>query len=279
MTIEAKIVADSISPKGIRLTTLSLTYPRFIHAEFMTHRMFSRNASSSRAMPIEKIINQVEQNPAIPIRWGKNQKGMQAREDVDEETMNLAIGYWLEVRDAVVSYARKLAELKIHKEIVNRILEPFHHIKTVCTATDFENFYNLRIHNDAQAEIRELASKMLEAQNASNPVEVRYHEWHLPFIMQEEHKKYNLHDLIKASAARCARVSYQNHDGSNPDIEKDIILHDDLLEAMHMSPFEHQAIPALDPEKYYGNLKGWIQYRKNISGENRNSYPLLLKTK
>ena len=154
MTITAKIIADSISPAGARLTTLQLRYPRFIHAEFMTHRMFSRNASSSRAIPVERLIQDVLDDPAMPVFWGKNQPGMQAREDhhalVGGEGVS---GYdhfddsitreaaWLISRGIAIQHAREFAKAGYHKQIVNRLLEPFSHINVVVTATEWENFF------------------------------------------------------------------------------------------------------------------------------------------
>ena len=65
--IKAKIIADSINSKRCRLTSWVLEYPRFIHAEIMIHRVFSRNAASSRAIPTEKIIQNIIDDPAMPV--------------------------------------------------------------------------------------------------------------------------------------------------------------------------------------------------------------------
>lgn len=271
--IEAKIIADSISQTNARLTTFQLVYPRMVHAELMTHRVFSRNASSSRAIPVAKIIQQVIDNPAMPVYWGKNQKGMQAREELTGEALEQAKQIWLAARDAAVVEARKLVEIDLHKQIANRILEPWHHIHVVVTATDFDNFFNLRCDPDAQPEIKILAEKMRDLYFANKPIELALGMWHLPYVTQQPIQlPVDDQSLLKASVARCARVSYMTHDNQEPMLEKDIALHDQLLSSKHLSPFEHQATPNLDPSTYSGNLRGWIQYRKTIKNENRTDY-------
>ena len=281
MTIEAKIIADSITEDGNRLTTMQLMYPRFIHSEFMTHRVFSRNASSSRAIPIAKMIQSVRDNPAMPIHWGKNQPGMQARKEIDFPT--LAQDIWKYASELAVDRAYELKDLDIHKQIVNRLLEPFQYIKVIVTATEWDNFFKLRCHEDAQPEMYELARVMKEAMEESTPKLLKHGEWHLPYVdfPGPRGKELSLEKAIKCSVARCARVSYLNHDNSNPNIEKDIALADKLLEAGHMSPFEHQATPmdfakdtyALAWEKgvthkdrkdnfWSGNFRGFLQYRQ-----------------
>jgi len=285
--IAAKVIAHSIA-NDIPLITMELNYPRFIHSEFMTHRMFSRNASSSRAIPVEKVIEQVRNSPAMPIHWGKNQPGMQAREVLDNGKV-----WWESASLSAIQEATYLYQRGYHKQIVNRVLEPFQWIKVIVTATEWDNFFNLRLHPDAQPEIQELARCMRKAVDSSTPQELKPGEWHLPYINEDEicmaqvgySEPYciNLDDLIKCSVARCARVSYNNHDNSSPDIEKDIALADKLLEAGHMSPLEHQLTPMLsskltdfnldnlekgvthvDRERnlWSGNVRGYIQYRQ-----------------
>lgn len=273
MTIEAKIIADSVSPTNARLTTFQLVYPRMVHAELMTHRVFSRNASSSRAIPVKKIIQQVIDNPAMPVYWGKNQKGMQARQELTPEEIEQAKEIWLRGRDKAVEQARQLVDLGVHKQIANRILEPWHHIHVVVTATDFDNFFSLRCHPDAQPEIKVLAEQMRDLFFESEPVELALGMWHLPYVSsQPMYLPTGDKSLLKASTARCARVSYMTHDNKEPTLEKDVGLHDQLLRDVHMSPFEHPATPNVDPNAYSGNFKGWIQYRKTIKGECFNNY-------
>ena len=181
--ISAKVIADSIhSETGTRITTFELVYPRFIHSEFMTHRIFNRNASSSRAIPTTKLIEQVRSNPVFPSHWGKNQKGMQAAEELSEDARMDAILVWTKASESAAIYAEQLRRGQVHKQIVNRILEPFTHIRVVVTSTSWVNFYGLRDHKDAQPEIRELAQAMKKAHEESQPTKLQWGEWHLPYI-------------------------------------------------------------------------------------------------
>jgi thymidylate synthase ThyX len=259
---------------------MQLKYPRFIHAEFMTHRMFSRNASSSRAIPVERVIKALQEDPALPVYWGLNQKGMQARREVDLEIIPDIEKDWLLARDIMITVAKNLIEkYKLHKQIVNRVLEPWAHIYTVVTATEWENFFNLRRHPDAQPEMKVLADRMWEALESSTPRELAHGQWHLPYVLPEDYvkaeerrgtcKDEGLLDLVKVSTARCARVSYRTHDGLTPKFEEDIHLHDELLKNGHLSPFEHPATPLLveTGSLFCGNFRGWRQYRKTIAGE------------
>ena len=284
--ITAKIIADSIA-NNVRLTTIELNYPRFIHSEFMTHRQFSRNASSSRAIPIEKMLEQVQQNPAMPIHWGKNQPGMQAREEI--EYIDTAKYRWTLAAEQSIIYAAKLNSMGLHKQVVNRLLEPFQYIKVIVTATEYANFFSLRLHPDAQPEMCALAKAMKDAMDNSIPEELEHGEWHLPYISNDDwcgfsFGNYTIEDLIKFSVARCARVSYLNHDSSAPDVEKDSSLYDRLLKDGHMSPFEHIATPMayihytsceqrwekgvthtdIMSRQWSGNFRGWLQYRQMI---------------
>lgn len=284
MTIEVSIVADSLSEAGHRLTTFSLKYPRFIHAEFMTHRIFSRNASSSRAIPVEKMISWVNEDPAMPTSWGMNQPGMQADKELPKKVQVDASLMWLIARDNCVNHTRNLVSWKVHKQVANRILEPWHHISVVCTATDFENFFDLRIDSAAQPEIRDLAVAMAEEYFTSTPREAPNYAYHTPYVDKED-VELVLEDygmelsfvLNKLSVARCARVSYLNHEGKRPEVEKDIGLHDMLLSDRHMSPFEHVARPVSpsDKDTPTGNFTGWVQYRKEL--ERHSEKPVYLK--
>lgn len=282
MTISAKIIADSISPAGKRLTTLQLCYPRFIHAEFMTHRVFSRNASSSRAIPIAKMIEQVRTNPAMPIHWGKNQAGMQAGEELVGRQRELAIAEWMMAAENAADTAEHMASLGLHKQVANRILEPFQHIHVIVTATEWGNFFALRLHKDADPNMHELARVMSEAMADSKPESLEIGEWHLPYVGSDDwgylseicESTESILDLAKKiSAARCCRVSYLKHDGTQASIEEELALCDRLAGAIpiHASPFEHQATP--DDMKHglvwksphlHGNFVGWIQHRKLI---------------
>lgn len=267
--IQAKIIEDSVNPSGVRLTTFVLTYPRFIHSEFMTHRMFSRNASSSRAIPVKKSIQMVVSEPVIPLAFTKNKPGMQGGEALSGEAHEKAVEIWLKARDAMVDFANQLADLEVHKQYANRLLEPFAHITVVCSATDYDNFYALRCHEMAQPEIHALADLMYEASLASVPVQRLGGEMHLPFVSDEERQSLSNELVIKMSVARCARVSYLNHDGKKPTLEEDLALYNRLVGSapIHASPAEHQAI-ARNYDGHSGNFRGWTQYRKLLSNEN-----------
>jgi thymidylate synthase ThyX len=264
--ITATVIAHSKCIKGKEIISLQLHYPKFIHSEFMTHRVFSRNASSSRAIPFDKFVTDVERDPAMPIHWGKNQPGMQAREEVDENIKQRAIKIWNQARDEAVWHADNLAALGVHKQIVNRLLEPFYHINVLVTATEWDNFFQLRAHEDAQPEMKELALVMQDTIKASTPNLLEKGQWHLPYIKKPEFDQHNLDTLIKISVARCARVSYKTHEDKLPEAIKDLVLYERLVgaEPLHASPAEHQATP--DPyhllPHLYGNFVGWIQYRK-----------------
>lgn len=287
MSIKASILADSISLTGKRIVTFELTYPRFIHAEFLTHRVFSRNAASSRAIPFKKLLARVLEDPAIPMHWGKNEPGMQANAEVEEFEQHYARHLWLKARDHAVSYAEAIAGLGVHKQVVNRLIEPWMHITVIATASERDNFYSLRYHPAAEPHFQALAKAMWAAEQESMPRCLQYGEWHLPLIdWDDEIEHHDIETLKKLSVARCARVSYLNHDGTNPDVQKDLELHDRLLASGHMSPFEHQATPLEPQERYWpgtvmrqrrvqvqsGNLVGWQQYRKTLPNENRTSF-------
>lgn len=236
------------------------------NCELLTHRVFSRNASSSRAIPVNKIIQQVIDDPAMPVYWGKNQSGMQAREELLEPTKQEAIKLWLEGRDKAVETARQMVALGVHKQIANRVLEPWHHIHVVLTATEFDNWFELRSHKDAQPEIKMLSDMMLKEYNLMRVSKtLQKGEWHLPFLTPTEKGNLPLSSALKISTARCARVSYMNHDGTNTELSKDFALHDALVVSnpKHMSPSEHQAV-LMDGSTWYGNFRGFKQYRKFI---------------
>lgn len=278
MTITAKVIEHSRLNER-EICTLQLRYPRFIHAEFMTHRMFSRNASSSRAIPVARVIADIQSDPAMPSYWGKNQPGMQAGEDwdatigmmeqLDREDGTHGEGLqfarreerWQELRDIAIEFAKAYNAAGYHKQIVNRILEPWAHINVVVTATEWDNFFKLRLHADAQPEIQELAKQMAAAINGSSPVQ---QDWHLPYVTPMERMEPDLcfADLAKLSAARCARVSYMTHEGKEPNYEKDMDLAEKLLLSEHMSPFEHAAYHRLmTKDDMHANFKGWKSFR------------------
>lgn len=224
----------------------------------------SRNSASSRAIPVEKMIRMVQENPYVPWHWGKNQKGMVAEQEVSAEQAEQATEVWLAARDAAVFRARLLLEQGIHKQITNRLLEPFMWHTVIVTATEWDNFLNLRCHPAAHPDIRRIAELMRISLAESKPKTMLDGDWHLPYITQDD--EFDLETLRKISVGRCARVSYLTHDGKR-DPQKDIELHDRLLTDGHMSPFEHQAAPLEFPYEWSGNFRGWLQYRKTIPFE------------
>lgn len=267
MEISATIVADSIG-KHRRITTLQLTYPRFIHGEVMTHRVFSRNAMSSRAVPVAKMIDQVRNDPFIPLHWGVNKPGMQA--DAVMEDPAEAVSQWKMAARFAADRAENLAAIGLHKQIANRLLEPFQWMHTLVTSTEWRNFFALRDHPAAEPHFQILARAMRQAMEASTPVPRSPNwglgAWHLPYVSEQERDLIGNSTLLaKASAARCARVSYLNHDGSEPNLMKDLELFDRLAgsEPIHASPLEHQA-EALALADRSGNFVGWGQFRQTI---------------
>ncbi|MEK6886351.1 MAG: FAD-dependent thymidylate synthase [Nanoarchaeota archaeon] len=264
--IETEIILDSINTSGNRLTTWKLTYPRFVHAEFMTHRVFSRNAASSRAIPAEKMMKMIREDPVMPYFWGKNKPGMQATEELNEIKKEKATELWLEARTFMVDYAERLSRIPVHKQIANRLVEPWLNITVIATATEHENFFSLRAHGDAQPEIGRVAYLMLDKYNKSTPKILKPGEWHIPFT-DKYCEGLSLEQKLKIGTARVARVSYLNFEGKI-DPAKDYDLHDRLKESGHWSPFEHAA-KAMGTSKRYGNFKGWKQYRKQFNTENR----------
>lgn len=268
------------------LWTFELTYPRYIHSEFMTHRVFSRNASSSRAIPVKRMIKQVRENPVIPPNVFMNQKGMVGDIEADALTMADFYDLWGKAAENACKTAEMMEKLGIHKQHVNRILEPFQFIRVIVTATEWSNFFILRLAPDAQPEIRELARVIYDEMNRYHNKNVGIFEFKapskyspdifdptisdsvhtvvsLPYIVDEDIKEIGKEDyktLMKISAARCARVSYNNHDGSNPNIDKDLALYEHLYDGKHMSPMEHTCIRDDDYHKY-ANLTGWKSLR------------------
>lgn len=261
---KAEIKLDSVNPAGDRLTTFIVTYPRFVHSELMTHRLFSRNSASSRAIPNKKLMDQIVGDPVMPVYWGKNQAGMQATQEVEE--IDEVEGLWLDARNSMVRFSKKLAEKGVHKQLCNRLLEPWMFITVIITATEYKNFFRLRCSPSAQPEIRKIAEMMQEQYNNSVPVKHNHGQWHIPFLYSSESSTLTTDEQLKVSVARCARVSYLTHDGRH-DVFADFKLHDRLAESGHWSCFEHQG-RALAPAYQSGNFQGWLQYRKLFEGEN-----------
>jgi hypothetical protein len=285
MAYSARVLKDSISDCGVRLTTLEITLPRIVLAEFNTHRVFSRNSASSRAIPVEKMLKRVKEDPFIPIYWGKNQKGMQADIELSLAEQQVAEIKWLEARDSALRAAEELLTVGVHKQITNRLLEPFLWQTILVTSTEWNNWDALRRHKDAQPEIKFAADIMYTARQQSIPKLLNSGEWHLPLTPELDDVKGNIdwNFWKKVSTGRCARVSHLTHDGKR-DPEADILLGNRLQESGHMSPFEHVARPLdtndlknyeVNPQEVFrGNFRGWFQYRKELPCEQ--DYGLML---
>ena len=268
----AKIIADSVSRHGQRLTTMEVVFPRMVLAEFNTHRVFSRNSASSRAIPVEKQLRKIKEQPFVPEYWGANQSGMQAEAELIAEAKDAALDEWLAARDSAVAHVEKLLAIGLHKQLANRILEPFMWHTVIVTATEWSNYFALRANEMAQPEIRKVSELMQAAYEASTPKQLSDDEWHLPLIQEEEYDGVfeKSDDARKISAARCARVSYLTHEGKR-DLSADIILYDRLTSGGHMSPLEHVARPLTEDElsegEFRGNFRGWMQLRKLVPNE------------
>jgi thymidylate synthase ThyX len=275
--ITARIMADSVSPAGKRITSFLLTYPRFIHSELMTHRMLSRNAASSRAIPVKTMVKRLRENPAMPVYWGSTKPGMQAGDEIQKGDIRAAQDDIVEGMEQMIRLSEKLLALGLHKQIANRYLEPWAHMETLVTATEWENFYALRAHPDAQPEFQTLAFAMLRAQTSHQPEHIPVGGWHLPYGDRLPASML-IRDKLKIATARAARTSYMNFDGVS-DHEKDKHMHDGLEVAGHWSPFEHTAQAHEDPHFRSGNFLGWEQYRKTFPDENRhvNDYNAILE--
>lgn len=271
--MQVDIIADSINKFENRITTFQLKYPRIIHSELMTHRMFSRNASSSRAIPTEKLL---KLDPILPLNYFKNKPGMSGSELLSKsdihECKSIIMDLWHSTTEAVC----KLNNIGLHKQNKNRYLEPFQNIDVVVTSTDWKNFFDLRIDNQAQPEIYELAKEMKNSLALSTPKLIEY-GYHSPYS-----------DIQIQAIARCARVSYSNHNNEYSSLEEDIKLYNSLLENKHLSPFEHvarpitqyeydiiqdiqkkcYASPILNNPMYISNFKGWVSYRRIIESKN-----------
>lgn len=346
--MKATMVADSINPNGHRISTMQVTMPRIILAEFNTHRMFSRNSASSRAIPFKKVLDTVKNVPFIPLKWQKDHKGMQGTEyfgtelfsknlpplwrvesmdidsitDMDERDWSHTIGdivesrfkayeevlneEWLFYRDEIAECAERLHSLGVTKQLCNRLLEPFLYHTVLVTATEYENFFSLRVDPAAEIHMQHVAELMLNCLNASDPKALQSGDWHLPYgdaalpneliPLARERGATEMDLRIAIAVARCAQVSYTvvGEEGKPMDYTKLIALHDRLLKMGHMSPFEHVA-RCMNGDEYdcynnglaknygydgglafpdeakgwCGNFRGWIQYRKLLPNENR----------
>lgn len=271
MGISAKIIKHSVNPAGVEIATLEVVMPRMILAEFNTHCLFARNSASSRAIPVEKMIARAMEDPFVPLYWGRKQKGMQADEELTQEEQEQAKLKWLRGRDRAVQTADQLVACGLHKQVVNRVLEPYLWHTVVVTATEWENFFNQRRDKDAEPHMQLTATAMFEALQASKPIALENGEYHLPYVSQSDYNDVAASlaptrtTLADISAARCARVSYLQQDGRR-DIDQDLDLAARLKGNGHMSPFEHPALARSDRDLGI-KFRGYYQYRKMIPGE------------
>ena len=278
--------------------TIRARYPRIIHAEVMTHRVFGRNARSSRAVPIGRMLEEIRTKPFVPWHWGKNQKGMQAGQEWDalvclpnspNEFKSREIA-WQEASVVALEYAEAFNQAGYHKQLVNRLLEPFMFIDVLITSTEWANFFWLRDHKDAEPHLQDLARLIQNAMELASFQQLKPGEWHLPYITPEDYLKIQdfitapeisnstvLYFLRKISAARCARISYAPFDG-DASYKRELERYNTLVQSdrIHASPLEHQAMPDVRNSRgewafsrLHGNLVGWVQNRKSIPGENR----------
>lgn len=298
--ITAKVICDSISEDGIRLTTFEIEYPRIVMSEFNTMRAISKNSSSSRAIPVSKMLEHTKNVNLKPVYFGSKKSGMQAGDELKGDNLFSAKQVWEEAMLSAIGSANTLDSLGVAKEVCNRLVEPFQLVKVVCTATDWDNFFNLRLHPDADPNICMLAYKMYKAMQESKPVGLKVGEWHLPFVnigwngkgeityFDDNFNPIELEQAIKISAASCASVSYRTEGMT---LEKADKIFDMLIKAevVHSSPLEHCATPVKpkfnelgkvrvncsEPQSWEdgvthmnkqgqlcsGNLRGYVQYR------------------
>lgn len=286
--VSAKILADSVC-NGKRLTSFEITLPKVLLAELNTHRILSKNFSSSRAIPVGKFA---EIDSFAPKNWLKNQSGMIAKQEViaDEDSADFV---WGTVINDCKEAATKLSKLDVHKQWANRPNDWHIVAKGVLSGTDWANFLWLRNHSAAQPEIRELAEIIDKLLQTNVPVSLLSGQWHLPYVRNEiVNGKQTCFDVSgnaielevarKISASCCAQASYRKLDES---VEKSLDLYDKLLgmDRLHCSPFEHVATPiseqfpfspwtegithrSRDNDYWSGNFRGWIQYRHLIPG-------------
>jgi hypothetical protein len=267
-----KIVADSVSPLGIRMTTFHLRYWRAIHAELMTHRVFSRNARSSRAVPSKVLLTE----PIFIPTFGMNKAGMQSDIVAPMDLQMKWRNEWQDLAAICREYVERWSSEGMHKQHANRPLEWFGWIDVLVTSTYWDNFWTLRVSEFAQPEFDELARMMKQAIDNSTPNRLHVGEWHLPYITDED-QCFTLEQQQRISTARCARLSYRPFDG-NADYEAEMARYEKLVVSspVHASPAEHQATPdelighdfkAWRHPELHGNFWGWIQYRKTLPNE------------
>lgn len=266
-----QVIADGISEgSGVRLTSMLLTYPLFIHNQLLTHRAFSRSSASARALPVEAVLTQVIDEPVVPVMATEAKTGMTAGAPLKGRKATEALSAWMRARDAAIIEARELELLGVHRSVVNRLLEPFRTITTLVTATEWANFFALRTTEDPQAEFTGLARAAYDAYHESVPDTYPVGAWFTPLLTDEERTRLPLGAACDISAARCARLSFGP--GATFSHDRDLKLAVSLKRRGEWGPFEHQAFSS-DAPRFSGNLRGWVQYRKLFTGENVETMP------
>lgn len=261
---------------------MEVTFHRFVLAEFNTHRIMSRNSASSRAIPVEKTLRRVTENPAWPLKWPAEQPGMQGGSELVggdlADARRLLEAIWNDTLNRISAYVSSHPDksTRLHKSILNRPMEWFSWHTVIASSTSFAGFFEQRVSPLAQPEIEAPAALMLQAYNSSTPVLLKPGEWHRPYMEADDpewarsHAKHDAvttaDDLLnQMSVARCARVSTLNHDGVR-DPNKDVGLFAKLVSAnpIHYSPLEHVATPLAEGESAPGNFEGWAQLRHKV---------------
>lgn len=300
--IKVKVIADSVNEfNGKRLTTFEIEYPRIILSEFNTHRMLSKNSSSSRAIPENAMLDHLSANYFSPSVWAENRAGMTAGVQLSNEDSEKATQVWKNALDEVIVAVKMLYELKVHKQWANRLLEPFQIMKTVVSGTDWKNMFYLRNHPDAQPEFKALVEVMMFEMAKSIPIQLDVGDWHVPYYNDGVARKGidNIEEAIKISVSCCAQTSYRKSDDS---LEKAEMLFERLNvgsdeDPCHASPLEHQGTPITMTTHFLlnggvtvqntshwqegvtsfhkelgwmsGNLAGWVQYRQLINNHTK----------
>lgn len=255
-----KTLQHSINEAENELICWELQYPRIIHAEMLTHRVFSRNSASSRAIPLQTMIKNVSNDPFIPHHWGANEKGMQAHSEISQDKQVLAEAAIRKHLATSIDLVNYLDDLGLHKQVGNRYLEPWMYITVILSTTSIAHFKALRVDAAAEPHFQKIAGMMCDTYAQSTPKFLKPGEWHLPLTGFDNDADLDINHLTMLSTARCARVSYLTHEGIR-DVKADIDLHNRLASQGHWSPFEHPAVACATPERH-GNFTGFKQYRK-----------------
>ncbi len=262
---QVKLISCTVYLGGvvrIPITSVQFRIPASFLAQFNTHAALCKSAESARAIPLRTFREKVLADPYFPTSWGKNQRGMMAESHLDKEAQEKAVIMSRAALYGAVRHHENMEELGIHKQDANRLLEPWAWKNVIATATDWENFFALRCAEDAQPTMQELSWAIAGVVLTASP---KYDSLHLPYVLDEERAEYKNqpHQLFMLSAARCARVSYAQHDTGKVDVDKDFDLAQKLIKSGHASPFEHPAMAVDDVrvDKY----RGWRSARRDLS--------------